>query len=69
MKIEDRIRLAAHSKIRVFITVRKRSQKGFRIRCTDGTNTSLPSRRIALQFLYAIVRCQPVRKFYLEPAR
>jgi hypothetical protein len=69
MKIEDRIRLAAHGKVRVFITARKRSQKGFTIRVNDGTQTTLPSKLIALQFLLAIVRCQPVKTFSLEPAR
>lgn len=68
MTVEDRIRLAAHGKFRVYITSRKRSASGFTVVGTDGTKTTVPSKRIALEFLRAIVRCQPVRAFTLKPA-
>ena len=53
MKIEDRIRQTAHGKIRVFITGRKRSAKGFTITASDGSKATVPSKRIALQFFQA----------------
>ena len=68
MTLEDRIRIAAHGKVRVYISGRKRATKGFTVTADDGVvKTTLPSKRIALQFLLAIVRCQPVRKFTLKP--
>ena len=75
MSTEDKIRLAAHGKVRVFITGRKRSAKGFTITMDYGSvvpsraSTDLPSKRIALQFLLAIVRCQPIKTFTLKPKR
>lgn len=58
MKIEDRIRMHAHNKVRVHITKRKRSGRGFTVTAPDGTAAHFPTKRIALQFLLAIVRCQ-----------
>jgi hypothetical protein len=69
MNTEDRIRIAAHSKVRVVITRRKRSAKGFEIESWDGTKSRIPSKSAALQFLLAKVRCTPERFFYLRPAR
>lgn len=69
MKIEDRIRQTAHGKVRVFITTRKRSAKGFVVMASDGSHCRLPSKRIALQFLLAVVRCHPASKFSLMPAK
>lgn len=69
MTVEDRIRMTAHNKVRVVITRQKRSQHGFLIVGSDGTKSTLPSKRIALQFLLAIVRCAPLRSFELRPAR
>jgi hypothetical protein len=68
VSIEDRIRNAAQSKVRVSITGRKRCNAGFTIAASDGTRTTLPSKRIALQFLLAIVRCATVRTFELKAA-
>ena len=68
MSTEDRIRVTAHGKVRVSITNRKRCAGGFRIEASDGTRCTLPSKRIALQFLLAIVRTSPVRTFELRPA-
>ena len=69
MTTEQRIRLTAHAKFRVFITPRKRCAAGFTISGTDGTKTTVSSKRTALEFLRAIVRCQPVRAFTLKPAK
>jgi hypothetical protein len=69
MKLEDRIRMTAHGKVRVFITKRTRSARGFVVMGNDGSVCTLPSKRIALQFLLAIVRCYPARKFSITPAR
>lgn len=69
MTIEDKIRLKAHGKIRVSITARKRNKAGFVVTGPNGVNCKLPSRRIALQFLLAIVRCQAERQFTLKPAK
>jgi hypothetical protein len=69
MNLEAKIRRAAQSKVLVSITRRTRSAGGFTITATDGTRTTLPSKRIALQFLLAIVRCWPVLRFEILPAR
>jgi len=67
MNIEDRIRMTMHDKVRIVISRRKRSQTGFTISGTDGTKATFPTKHVALQFLLAIVRCQPVRTFELKP--
>ena len=70
MTIEDKIRLKAHGKIRVSITRRKRCRGGFEIAWGEPPLTKkFPSRKVALQFLLAIVRCQPVQQFTLKPAK
>lgn len=69
MSIDDRIRMTAHGKVRVFITGRKRSASGFSVTSTDGSKVTLPSKVIALQFLLAIVRCAPAQTFSLKVGR
>lgn len=69
MTIEDRIRITAHSHVRISITRRKRCRGGFTITAPNGICREFPSRAIALQFLLAIVRCQRIRYFTLKPAK
>jgi hypothetical protein len=67
--IEEKIREAAATKIRVTITGVRRSKHGFLIMASDGSVKTLPTRKIALQALYAVVRCAPVRIFTVKAVR
>ena len=69
MSIEDRIRQRAGQAVTVSITRRKRSKGGFVVFGPDGTRVTLPTKRIALQFLFAIVRTHARCSFALEAAK
>lgn len=60
MNIEKRIRKTAARKVIVKITGRKRSRSGFRVRHNGGV-TDVPTKAVALQVLFAKLRCfEPV---------
>lgn len=68
MKLENRIRKIATSKIQVQITRRSRSRFGFIVRQPDGSLRMFPSKAIALQFLLARLRCYEPISFKLYTA-
>lgn len=67
--IEDKIRAAMATKIRVTITGVKRCKAGFIVISHDGTIVRLPTRKIALAFALAIARCAPIRSITVKPVR
>ncbi len=69
MKTEQRIREALDTKTRLTITTVTRCKAGFVVMASDGTVQRFPSKKIALQFLLAIVRCTPVRSFSLKAVK
>lgn len=66
MTVEDKIRAKSHWKMRVWITKRRRSRAGFIVARPDGTQSVHPTRKEALQALYAVIRCEPLRQFTLS---
>lgn len=66
MKIEDRIRKAAASKIKVRITTRKRSANGFTV-AIGGAADTVPTKAQALQTLLARVRCLTTVNISITP--
>lgn len=67
MDIETQIRSLAHNKVRVHITKRRRSRKGFCVICPDGTKAYVPSRSIGLQLMLAVARCMRQNTWSLVP--
>jgi hypothetical protein len=68
VKIEDRIRKAAASKVRVKITGRVRSKKGFIVNFPGGCCTVI-TKAEALQMLLAKVRCSNRLDFEITPRK
>lgn len=64
--LATRIRAKASRKEIVSITRRKKSKHGFLITDPDGLTERHPTKREALQAMFAKVRCAPVRKWYLS---
>lgn len=65
MTLENKIRAKAANKTRVLITMRKRARQGFKITAPDGTESFHPTKREAMQALFARIRCEPIRFWWL----
>jgi len=61
----SRIRSKASRKELVIITRRKRAAHGFLVTDPDGQTTKHPTKKEALENLFARLRCAPVRRWVL----